>query len=205
MEEKKRVVQLHIESSPIITSKARDILNSVIGQLSDGIWENANRCTGYWQAADVDRDGNLLLDISRYCDYSRFYGHYVRNPYHYMKDVDVLKYFARKIKEIALIELKDTYESEIYTKFLGKNYRSMFEGTPEEYREFRKKELEASTYLNEHPFVARGKFCPNESIPMDYLDYDAGVTLADAYSLYQHLHSVIKSLEKEEKDKIVFV
>ena len=42
-----------------------DILHSVIGQLSDGIWENSPGMEKYWKHADIEeRDGQLCIAVS---------------------------------------------------------------------------------------------------------------------------------------------
>ena len=42
--------------------KTKDILNAVVGQLSDGIWENSPGMERYWRfASGGDDNGNLVV------------------------------------------------------------------------------------------------------------------------------------------------
>ena len=68
-----------------------DILKSVMGQLSDGIWENRSAMNKYWQnqAIEQDENGNVYIISSSYL---------FENP------TDCKKFFARKIKQIVKIE-----------------------------------------------------------------------------------------------------
>lgn len=46
------------------TEKNFTILDSILGQLSDGMWENSPRMEGYWKFCDVKViDGNLVFEI----------------------------------------------------------------------------------------------------------------------------------------------
>ena len=68
-----------------------DILSSVIGQMSDGIWENTRSMEKYWKSLDyeVDQDNNIVLK-DKYGETS--------NP---------ADFFANKIKQIVKIEMND--------------------------------------------------------------------------------------------------
>ena len=71
------------------------ILNSVIGQLSDGIWENSRAAEKYWKSLSVSTDaGGYIIIEDRYGVCS--------NP---------MDYFANKIKNILKIEKDDGYSS----------------------------------------------------------------------------------------------
>lgn len=73
------------------TDKVNSILNSVLGQLSDGIWGNILSMEKYWKSLDFTTDsaGYLVID-DKYsvCD----------NPQ---------DFFANKIKRIIEIEIDD--------------------------------------------------------------------------------------------------
>ena len=47
------------------SKKANEMLRSVIGQMSDGIWENSNSMDKYWMFAYIDRapDGENIIEI----------------------------------------------------------------------------------------------------------------------------------------------
>lgn len=76
----------------------KDMLSSVIGQMSDGYWENTPMMRGYWEFVKTGTSGNEVtlnvdevgwtLDGDRHIE-NRFYG---------MSDDAVKKFFADKIK-----------------------------------------------------------------------------------------------------------
>ena len=98
-----------IKFNDVPNDKYSDMINSVIGQLSDGIWENNSRLSGYYIFTNGTNDGMTikLLEHNPTPQYYRKINKYYKNPYYSMSDTQVLRYFANKIKEIALIELKD--------------------------------------------------------------------------------------------------
>jgi hypothetical protein len=72
-------------------SKFIDILGSVIGQMSDGIWENARSMEKYWKSLDYSTDASGCIVIED--------RHFVcANP---------CDFFANKIKQIIKIEIDD--------------------------------------------------------------------------------------------------
>ena len=120
--------------------KTRDIINAVVGQLSDGIWENSPGMERYWRFMDgLDNNGNIIV----YDGYERAPGSYgSRSPWYYSaftnkSDEEVKRYFAHKIKQIV-----------------------------------KEEGLTWSRDNTEHS---------------DYLDYDSGVTVRDAYKVYDRL------------------
>lgn len=73
------------------TDKRLDILSSVIGQLSDGIWENTRSMEKYWKSLDYGKDANgyiYIEDCRGVC-------------------ADPVDFFANKIKQIIKIEIED--------------------------------------------------------------------------------------------------
>ena len=85
---------------PSTDNKSKEILSSVIGQLSDGIWENSPGMAKYWQNLDVDtKDNNIVIveDI-----YSPFWKYSSTE-----RDKKVLEFFANKIKQIIKTEIDD--------------------------------------------------------------------------------------------------
>lgn len=81
--------------------KNDEILNSVIGQMSDGIWENSPRMDRYWRNVEIENstDGVLIVVNGDKWDYS--------NGFREMTDEEVKKFFANKIKQIIKIEMED--------------------------------------------------------------------------------------------------
>lgn len=73
------------------TTKRLNILSSVIGQMSDGIWENSKAMEKYWKNLDFSEtpDGRICLEDR--------IG--VTN--------DVYDFFANKIKKIIQVEIED--------------------------------------------------------------------------------------------------
>lgn len=75
-----------------------EILRSVIGQMSDGMWENSPGMEKYWHPVDIDENNNIVISKNnRY-----YYDAYVR-----MSDSEIKKFFANKIKAIARQYLHD--------------------------------------------------------------------------------------------------
>ena len=75
------------------TDKRLSILGSVIGQLSDGIWENTRSMEKYWRSLSYEKgtDGNIWLEDRGYVC------------------ANVVDFFANKIKQIIKIEIEDGY------------------------------------------------------------------------------------------------
>ena len=126
-------------------SKAEDILNSVIGQMSDGIWENSSRMDRYWRYADIVKEGSeLAIKIS--------YPNNYENGFKGKSENEIKKFFAQKIKQIVKEEelnwdrnneersayldynsgatVKDAYR--VYDKLLGRKER-ITEANQDEY------------------------------------------------------------------------
>ena len=65
----------------------KDILASVLGQLSDGWWENSSRMDPYWKHAKiVEENGKVYLQVDSYSVYDS------------MSDAEILQWFGKKIK-----------------------------------------------------------------------------------------------------------
>lgn len=85
--------------------KAKEILNSVIGQMSDGIWENSPGYSRYWKNIDIgEEDGEIVIYGgisygSPFLDY--------RSSTGVKDDSAVRKFMAHKIKQIVKIEADD--------------------------------------------------------------------------------------------------
>ena len=73
------------------TPKRLNILSSVIGQMSDGIWENSTSMRKYWQSLDYEVNAEGFIEIID--------RHFVcSNP---------CKFLADKIKQVIKIEIED--------------------------------------------------------------------------------------------------
>lgn len=90
------------------SKKANEMLNSVIGQLSDGIWENSNSMNKYWLFASINTDirGENIIEVKSE-NYMQYCSRFVCNGFYDMSDDQIREFFAKKIKQIAKIELKD--------------------------------------------------------------------------------------------------
>ena len=80
-----------------------DILDSVLGQMSDGIWENSN-IYGYWVSVEISDNNDIIVSKSRYVE---FCNSYYKNGFYDKSDSEVKKYFANKIKTVVNVEQKD--------------------------------------------------------------------------------------------------
>jgi hypothetical protein len=91
LEELSMRITTHIKAN----TKRQNILGSVIGQMSDGIWENTRSMEKYWKSLDygVDANGYIYLED--------------RNGV----TADVFDFFANKIKQIIKVEIEDGYTS----------------------------------------------------------------------------------------------
>ena len=86
------------------TDKRLKILSSVIGQMSDGIWENTRSMEKYWKNLDYGKDasGNIYLEDN------------------YGVCADVYDFFANKIKQIIKIEIDDgTTSGLVWSRMCG--------------------------------------------------------------------------------------
>ena len=112
-------------STGLKDSVSKSVLQNVIGQLSDGIWENSSAMRHYWPFVEIEmRNGQVCILITNkdksYCWNRGGYGYnYFVNPYKMNKDVKKIKnWFADKIKAIVNEERKDYPNKGI--KFDGK-------------------------------------------------------------------------------------
>lgn len=81
---------------------ANIILDSVLGQMSDGIWENTPGMYKYW--LPVEAEGTELVIKTGNPSWG---GKYYDNPYNTMSDTEIKKYFANKLKTIVREYLND--------------------------------------------------------------------------------------------------
>ena len=80
------------------------ILESVIGQLSDGIWENSPAMNKYWVGMQIQNNDILVSDnfTVSFCK-TRY-----NNPFFNMPDEKIKSWFADKLKAIVKHEEKDS-------------------------------------------------------------------------------------------------
>lgn len=98
-----RTVRTNIPS----TAKSLEIMRSVIGQLSDGIWENTRGYGSYWYCADIiDDDGFIAISVNS----DRYYWYLdklILNRYFDMSDAEIRKFFRNKLRTIVRHEAND--------------------------------------------------------------------------------------------------
>lgn len=95
--------------------KGYDIIDSIIGQMSDGIWENSRSMEKYWSSAKPDMNGNIIVDAD-----ANFGTHFSPNPWYDMSDQEIRRYFANKLKTIVQMYLNDNNENP-YKNWNGAN------------------------------------------------------------------------------------
>ena len=95
-------------NTPFFSKKAYDILHSVLGQLSDGLWENSRGYTKYWINFDVERktNGQVYFAVNNLY-YKIFSKDYCTNPFIEMTNAEFLNWVANKLKAVIIAELKD--------------------------------------------------------------------------------------------------
>ena len=105
---KKRIIHTGLYSNV-----AKEIISSVIGQLSDGWGENNTANDKWWRFADCVQasDGEVLIEVSteswEYDEFRSYSHRYVYNGFHNMSDVEVMQKFAGWIKKTAKMEMND--------------------------------------------------------------------------------------------------
>lgn len=88
---------------------AADILNAVIGQMSDGLWENSPVMEHYWRYINVVKTaGNQVFLV---VDGITADSSHVVNYFNYKMGMDerkIKEFIGKKVKEVVKEELKDT-------------------------------------------------------------------------------------------------
>ena len=92
----------------LFSNKADEILRSVLGNLSDGLWENSRGYTKYWVNFNVERraNGQVYFAVNKN-RYKVFGGDCYTNPFEYMSNAQFLNWIAAKLKAVIVAELKD--------------------------------------------------------------------------------------------------
>lgn len=86
----------------LVGIKAHEVLESVIGQMSDGKWENTPGYDKYWMFCDIDKDNSIIVNDgceSHGRDY-RGYTRWVCSGFREMNEEQVRAFFARKIRAV---------------------------------------------------------------------------------------------------------
>ena len=108
--------------------QAREALDSVHGQLSDGMWENSRGYDRYWLNVDVDRadDGEVVFKVNT-DNYVLWAKKYIENPFVSMDEKQFKDWYARKLKAVITQEFKD---NQTYRQWYRRNteYNSRYLG-----------------------------------------------------------------------------
>lgn len=125
-EEFSRRVSLGISTKDASAIKDQEILDSVVGQLSDGIWENSPSMEKFWRTMRFSQDANgnvELRTLNSYKDVKYKYDKYLKKMvsvpnykwggFNGLTDKGAKEWIANKIKSIFSNEVK-------YTGSLGK-------------------------------------------------------------------------------------
>lgn len=94
----------------LFSQTAYDAFSSIMGQLSDGYWENSPRMEKYWNFAEISRElnGEVVIEVEPgYCEWDKWSHRVTTNPYYNMTDDSIRVFFANKMKVIAKVEMKD--------------------------------------------------------------------------------------------------
>lgn len=87
-----KVVITPIVDNPINS----EIMHSVIGQMSDGIWENSRRLESVWRGLSIgSQNGYITIEVDN------------RSELISRTNAGILEYFAAKIKQIIKTEVED--------------------------------------------------------------------------------------------------
>ena len=87
----------------------KQVLDGVMGQLSDGIWENSPAMEKFWKTAKVDfENGEVVIKVNNNGYLTQKYNSYngrVRDTYQWSpwsgkSDDEIKKWFANKVKQV---------------------------------------------------------------------------------------------------------
>ena len=100
-----RIIHTHLYSK-----EAYDIFDSLMGQISDGYWENSDRMQKYWNFAKICHglNGEVVIEVeSDGYTWDKWSYRMTVNPYYHMSDNKIREFFANKMKTIAKVEMED--------------------------------------------------------------------------------------------------
>lgn len=89
---------------------AKEILDSVSGQMSDGKWENTPGYDKYWTNFNVIQadDGEIVFEIN--LAWSICWGSkWLDNPFRTMSDAEFKAWYAKKLKAVIMQEFRDNH------------------------------------------------------------------------------------------------
>lgn len=83
---------------------AKSVIESVLGQLSDGIWENSQAMNKYWLALSNEKTDLAVSENM----FEKFCGKRYLNPFLNLPEDEIKKWFATKLKQVVKHEEKDS-------------------------------------------------------------------------------------------------
>lgn len=93
---KERVIKTNLKGK-----KYQEIIDSMLGQVSDGIWENSPKAEHYWPFISAEMAGKeVVLVVSEELWQSRIHNHRISNAFVDMDDNKVKEWCANKIKAV---------------------------------------------------------------------------------------------------------
>ena len=190
----KRVVETGLPDN----TKNNEILRSVIGQMSDGIWEESAYMRPYWEDAEID---GVNINVRTYGAYSQ------------MSDAQVLNFFARKVYTITRMFAEDNYAESVRDRIYaehGEEYHWMNKREENEsVEDFYKRcdmyedwNEQAKEEVKNNPINFKKVFNKSNETICTYLNYDSKLTVGDAFKCYQSLKDKIKELERSESEEM---
>lgn len=87
---------------------AKEILDAVAGQLSDGMWENSRGYDKYWTNFNVVQadDGEILFEVNSK-SYTTWGRQWITNPFVEMSSEQFKQWYAKKLKAVIMQEFRD--------------------------------------------------------------------------------------------------
>lgn len=86
---------------------AEHICGAIIGQMSDGYWENTPNYEKYWRFINVKKlsNGRIAFVVDEIDGKYNYDNKFIKNGFFMMSDTDVISFIAKKIKFILSKEL----------------------------------------------------------------------------------------------------
>jgi len=108
-------------ATPLEGDTDNSVISSVMGQLSDGIWENSPAMESYWRMCEPFKadDGKIYMKVSKkldYVDYTDHRGvrHWKNNKYANLTNAGVRDFWGKKVKQVVDTERRDSKHSSIF-------------------------------------------------------------------------------------------
>lgn len=102
--------EYRVLETPFFGEIANEILNSVSGQLSDGLWENSRSYEKYWTNFTVVRNSynRTIFRVKTRCG-GEYCGRWQPNPFVPMKESEFFAWYAAKLKAVIQAEARDNH------------------------------------------------------------------------------------------------